>query len=480
MMKTLKIYILLLVSSSLAAQVGIGTGDVIDAGAVLEVKSTNQGVLLPRISDHSAVTSPTNGLLIYDETDQCINYYAAGAWVNPCAGTGGAGTFTSLCGDGYSSVEMKNVETSGNLVSLGVSADGNLYYTGSFSANRQFGNTGTSPVYDWTKMSPTSWSADSVIDADLSIYAGTLVNNRSTQTAVATTGGIYISQAGVSSGAYTLATYGGVTPTEIELGNGVVVVDANGDVYYAAHATPTVFNKVTFFDTAGVGGTDLPIEFIKTENNDGYLTNSGNSYNHFAWSSSDPLNRLFYFANDSSVVNSYSFPSPVVDFDSEPTANSALILLEDGSMYAMGGASTFGLSTTTSTPLLISPVPFAAGTRPLDAGEKFINIETGYLDAYAVTNLGNFYSMENTDDVWYHEYEIAASDPTTVDISAFSINYGAMFVIDGRYWTWGTQAADTSSTTGGNSGKAVDTMYGIAHSNANLNSPVSANICEAN
>ena len=63
-------------------KVGIGTNSV-DAGATLEVDGTTGGILLPRLTttQRNALTA-TNGLMIYNTTDNKFQGYAGGAWVD--------------------------------------------------------------------------------------------------------------------------------------------------------------------------------------------------------------------------------------------------------------------------------------------------------------------------------------------------------------------------------------------------------------
>lgn len=67
--------------------VGIGTTTP-DASSVLEMRSTTQGVLVPRMTtaQRLAVASPANGLLVYDTQAGCFFFYngATPAWQNLC------------------------------------------------------------------------------------------------------------------------------------------------------------------------------------------------------------------------------------------------------------------------------------------------------------------------------------------------------------------------------------------------------------
>ncbi|HEY8400704.1 MAG TPA: hypothetical protein VIK89_05545 [Cytophagaceae bacterium] len=73
--------------------VGIGTTTP-NPSAILDMQSTNQGVLVPRLTtvQRNAIANPPEGLLVYDIDVNCFFFYetTAGAWTNLCAG--GSGT----------------------------------------------------------------------------------------------------------------------------------------------------------------------------------------------------------------------------------------------------------------------------------------------------------------------------------------------------------------------------------------------------
>ena len=59
------------------AQVGVGTTS---PQGTLDVVSTNSGVIVPRVANTTAVTSPVNGMMIYDLSLNCFNFYENYAW----------------------------------------------------------------------------------------------------------------------------------------------------------------------------------------------------------------------------------------------------------------------------------------------------------------------------------------------------------------------------------------------------------------
>jgi Protein of unknown function (DUF1566) len=106
--------LLVITKNELQAQVGVGT--VPNATAMLDVNSTTRGFLPPRMTEtqRNAITSPAEGLLIYNSTSKKMNYYDGTGWKNfdgsptsPAIGDnylGGTVIYILLPGDpGYSS-----------------------------------------------------------------------------------------------------------------------------------------------------------------------------------------------------------------------------------------------------------------------------------------------------------------------------------------------------------------------------------------
>ncbi|WP_347217414.1 hypothetical protein [Chryseobacterium sp.] len=86
--------VLLLITSSCIsvlsfAQVGIKKENP-NLSADLELGSTNKTLLLNRVSNTSAVPNPVNGMMIYDQSEECVKAYQAGKW-SKCLGKGLSG-----------------------------------------------------------------------------------------------------------------------------------------------------------------------------------------------------------------------------------------------------------------------------------------------------------------------------------------------------------------------------------------------------
>lgn len=83
--KSLIFTVLLTLSASLLAQVGVGTTNP-HSSSILEINSSNKGFLPPRmsLSQRKKINSPANGLLIYNTTLNCIQIFNGTDWYDLC------------------------------------------------------------------------------------------------------------------------------------------------------------------------------------------------------------------------------------------------------------------------------------------------------------------------------------------------------------------------------------------------------------
>ena len=75
------VFLLFMSTAAFAQGVGIGTSNP-NASAVLDVSSTNKGLLLPRVTDTNKVASPAEGLMVYDRSSKAPNYFDGSRWNN--------------------------------------------------------------------------------------------------------------------------------------------------------------------------------------------------------------------------------------------------------------------------------------------------------------------------------------------------------------------------------------------------------------
>lgn len=77
------------------AQVAINTdGALPHSSAMLEISSTNRGLLLPRVTSTNNITSPTNGLLVFQTGGTPGLYFYSGSWMQLSSGGSGVTSIT--------------------------------------------------------------------------------------------------------------------------------------------------------------------------------------------------------------------------------------------------------------------------------------------------------------------------------------------------------------------------------------------------
>ena len=74
MKKIILSFALFTASFATMAQIGVGT---ISPEGALDVVSTNSGLILPRVANTAAVTSPKNGMIVYDLSSHCLRAFTS-------------------------------------------------------------------------------------------------------------------------------------------------------------------------------------------------------------------------------------------------------------------------------------------------------------------------------------------------------------------------------------------------------------------
>lgn len=148
------------------AQVKVGDNATnVNGAAMLEVESLTKGFLAPRMTtaQRNALPLLAQGLVIYNTTEECLNYYdgTAAAWKSLCSGGGPNPTVTAI--------NCASASQSGNVIT-GQPVSGatvTITYTG--------GNSGTYPAG-----SPIASSGGTVTGLTLTLQAGNLANGNGT------------------------------------------------------------------------------------------------------------------------------------------------------------------------------------------------------------------------------------------------------------------------------------------------------------
>src|ERR1700722_13772452 len=93
MKKLLYLLVILLATHTAAiAQVGLNTdGSNPDSSAMLDIKSTTQGILIPRMTStqRAAIKNPAKGLMVYDSTTTSFWFHNGSTWSEITTGANG-------------------------------------------------------------------------------------------------------------------------------------------------------------------------------------------------------------------------------------------------------------------------------------------------------------------------------------------------------------------------------------------------------
>ena len=110
-----------------------------DSSAMLDIKSSNKGLLIPRMNsiERDAIVNPAPGLMIYNTTDSCFNYFSGIEWFKDCGRTMSA-DISVLPSIGLAGSNGEDGE-GGRAIDADV--NGNQYVIGNFGDTINFGNT---------------------------------------------------------------------------------------------------------------------------------------------------------------------------------------------------------------------------------------------------------------------------------------------------------------------------------------------------
>ncbi|MCB0855831.1 MAG: hypothetical protein KDD63_26600, partial [Bacteroidetes bacterium] len=265
---------------SLFAQVGVnGTNNDPDPSAMLDVQSTDKGLLLPRMttSQRDAISNPAVGLTIYNVDQSCFNYYSGHEWVSDC----GTGTpRSSLQG---SQANMQSYSRG-----IAVDSDMNYYVIGDFEDQIIFGSdtlnsNGNDDIFlaKYDALGQVVWA----------VNAGGTADEYGNQISIDGTGNVYIA--------------GEAKSSSLSFGN--LTISANTDDAFVAKYDPTgqVIWAKAFGDVGGSkalaegldidasGNCYLSGNFIGTVSFGAYSLTASGSYDIFV-AKLDPAGQVLW------------------------------------------------------------------------------------------------------------------------------------------------------------------------------------------
>jgi hypothetical protein len=143
MKSTFKIILIItfLISNSqfVISQVAINSdGTDPDASTILDVSSSSQGVLVPSMTsdERDAIANPAAGLMIFNTTDSCFNYYTGVAWYKDC------GRDMTTDSTTYEGMAVSASSTGrGEIQSIAIDSEDNILISGRFNNSITIGDT---------------------------------------------------------------------------------------------------------------------------------------------------------------------------------------------------------------------------------------------------------------------------------------------------------------------------------------------------
>jgi hypothetical protein len=151
-MKQIFFFLLLLLSFSSFSQNGVVIGgDTVDASAILELRSTSKGFLLPRLTQaqRSAIISPPAGLQIYNSSNNSVEYYNGTSWQNLTQGLWVPDTTGMYYNNGKVAIGTPSSNFFASSAVLTVNGTSDFTSTDTWQTAMRFRNTSVNWEYDF-------------------------------------------------------------------------------------------------------------------------------------------------------------------------------------------------------------------------------------------------------------------------------------------------------------------------------------------
>ncbi len=191
--------LLLVMSLSVHAQVKLGNNPTtVGTSSLLELESNNKAIVITRVANSAAISSPVNGMIIYDVSSQCFKGYSNGGWsacfaIGNSPSTNGNGIVSaygapSCTASSISGTMQQGVAVSGvtmiiyaNVTALGTYNISTTTNGVTFSASGTFTNLGCQQIILTGSGTPTAsgtftWSTNTTPSISASANVITIAN----------------------------------------------------------------------------------------------------------------------------------------------------------------------------------------------------------------------------------------------------------------------------------------------------------------
>ncbi len=133
-----------------SAQIKIGDNPTtVGASSALELESTDKALVITRVANTAAITSPVNGMIIYAVNPKCYKVYQEGAWLDltTCTTVTSAMTFGAVTYEGTSVINTTGIGYNGEAVPSASTITVQVTVTEPTSYNFSATHPGTGLVY---------------------------------------------------------------------------------------------------------------------------------------------------------------------------------------------------------------------------------------------------------------------------------------------------------------------------------------------